>query len=1245
MDILQWNVNGFFTRLENIKLLINQLTPTCICLQETNFSSDYCASLRGFEHFFKNRLQGNRASGGVAIFVKPYTFPEQVLLNTHLEACAVQIRFPLKVTICSVYLPNSSSLNVKDLNDLVNQLPIPFILLGDFNSHHYYWGSERCDTRGRIVADWLDSHDNIVLLNTDQPTHFDSSTGRTSNIDLTIASQNISSYFEWNAFEDLYDSDHFPILVKSLVNEVTPNSTTITKRWKFHAADWLQFREEIDKNIGKLIDLDHDSDITINDIVSNFSNFILEVAEKCIPKTSGTYIRKNLVPWWNEECKIAIKEAKKAQRLYYQFARNDHDSRLKIDYKKKRSKARRILKDSSRIYWEKFISSINSQTPIGTMWKKIQKINKKNIRWDTIVLQHLDGILSADPVANADLLAETFASNSSSINYDQQFIDFKASQEDQSKCDITDNSNNINKDLSMHELLSVLPQLGNTSPGPDNIPNAIIKHLPMSGLNYLLNLYNYIWKKQVFPDSWREALVIPILKPGKIPSSSGSYRPISLTCNLCKIFEKIISKRLRWYLESNNLLSPFQYGFRQNRSTIDCLMNIENDLLNALACDNSVIAVTLDIEKAYEMVWKHRVLELLQNLGIKGNTLAFVKNFLSNRFIRVRINNFLSKTISVENGLPQGSVLSVILFLIAINDVLTVIDKPVKSYLFADDLTITCSGRTLEPTAKLIQNTLNNLQKWSSKTGFKFSKTKTEFIIFTKKINQNITIELSLNEQLIKEVNNVKILGLTFDKKMTWKTHINKLKSECNNRLNIIKTLSSLSWGSDRNCLLNTYRSIIRQKIDYGSVLYDSANIGALNSLESVQNTALRLSIGAFRTSPVNSILAESGEMPLKYRRRALSLIYTSKILSRPDCPTYDDFMKQSVTDDEFNFRPSLHQPFKIRVARYLKELNFTIPALYPIKLLTVPPWEQPQMPINLELAENKKSDTAQYIYKNLFNELNYGRENCKTYYTDGSVMDDKSGCAVISSNNHYNYRLHDFSSIFTCEAIAILKTIELIETDSNLVKHVIYTDAKSCLMALQNPKNSHPLVLHIKQKIIDLLENHFRIELIWIPGHQGILGNEKADIEAKNATKNQQIDYSIKSSYPEVKKLIKSAVQKYWNNYWKSGNSSGLSCVRESVFKTPPILFTCRRDQIAITRLRIGHTNLTHCYLITKTEKNKCDKCGLELTVSHILIECLAYKKEKDICSLPNTLNDCLNDGYLHVLKFVKLIDIYKKL
>lgn len=319
---------------------------------------------------------------------------------------------------------------------------------------------------------------------------------------------------------------------------------------------------------------------------------------------------------------------------------------------------------------------------------------------------------------------------------------------------------------------------------------------------------------------------------------TSSYRPISLTCNMCKLFEKIVSKRLRWHLEHNLLLSPYQFGFRQYKSTIDHLSFLENEILTSFANKNKVIAVALDLEKAYEMVWKHRVLVLPEQFEVKGNLLSFVKNFLTKRTIRVKIDNTLSEPYLTENGLPQGSVLSVILFFISINNVMDVIERPVKGCLFADDLTIICSGNNLKPTQKLIQNTLDKLSDWSKQSGFKFSETKTEFIIFSKR-NSNNNINLTINNHKIKEVHKLKILGLLFDTKINWVEHIKKLKSECYNRTNIIKILSSIKWGSDSRCIKNTYKALIRQKIDYGSIIYDSASSNILNLLESTHNTCM----------------------------------------------------------------------------------------------------------------------------------------------------------------------------------------------------------------------------------------------------------------------------------------------------------------------------------------------------------------------------------------------------------------------
>lgn len=1243
MDILQWNINGYFKRLENIKLLVNHTWPTCICFQETNFSSNYCAFMSGYEKFYRNRTQSGRASGGVVIYIKPHTIPEEIKLNTNLEAIAIKIKFPFSITMCNIYIPNSHRLDKQEFNKLIEQLPKPYIILGDFNSHHFYWGSNKCDSRGKIIAEWLDENDNVALLNNGQPTHFDSNTGRTSNIDLSMASQNIMSYFEWNALDDLYDSDHFPILIKSQIsNDNVPENIKVPQKWKTDKANWIMFSEEINKYITELPALNIDTPkYSVNEYLEKFTEVILKAAQKSIPKTFGI-LRKNNLPWWTDECKTATKETKKAFKLFKRYARNEPNSNYKIDYKKKRAYCRRLVKENRKKYWENWVSSINNNTLVGDIWKKIQKLSHRNTKFNNIVLEKNNGSFTSNPVEISNLLAKTFATNSSSENYDPKFLDNKNYQETYSNFNITENSNPINDDITLHELIQVITQSKNSSPGPDNIPNIIIKHLPARALEYLLQLYNFVYKKQVFPDSWREALVIPILKPGKIPSLQSSYRPISLTCNMCKILEKIISKRIRWYVETNKYLSAFQYGFRQYRSTTDYLINIESEILDSFANSNYSVVVALDIEKAYEMVWKHRVLKLLQNINIVGNTLAFVRNFLSSRTMKVRINDYMSDPVPIENGLPQGSVLSVILFLVAINDVLNNIEKPVKGFLFADDLTIICSGGTLCPTLKLIQNTLNNLQEWSERVGFKFSKTKTEFMIFTNKRKVFRNTQLTLNNHSIKEVSNLKILGLIFDKKLSWNTHINNLKSECYKRLNIIKSLSSTGWGSEKSCLINIYRTLIRQKIDYGCIIYDSAKKRTLNSLESIQNTALRLSIGGFRTSPIKCILVEAGEMPLEFRRKQLILTYVTNILTQPENPTYHYYTKVTAVDTEYELQPNLSQPLRIRAVKYLDELNLKIPKLFTKKLLTSGPWENLELPVNLELANYKKGDTPQCIYKNLFCEINDRYRGYKIYYTDGSVKDGHSGCSVVSANNYYRYRLVNFNSIFSCEGIAILKALELIHSQPNTDKYIIYTDSKSCLTALKNLNNLNNLILEIKQKMVDLLKDSYKFEIIWIPSHQGIAGNEKADQEAKNATSDFEEVQLIISTASDVQKHLKFKIKTLWDHHWKFENTSFLFKIRNSIFDKLSFSLTKRKDQVVLTRLRIGHTNLTHIHLITKTDKNKC-KCGLDQTVVHLLVECKAYDIERQFCKLPDNLTDCLTqDGYKQTLSFLKIIGLY---
>lgn len=276
-----------------------------------------------------------------------------------------------------------------------------------------------------------------------------------------------------------------------------------------------------------------------------------------------------------------------------------------------------------------------------------------------------------EPADIANELANKFASNSSSQNYSQAFQTYKNEQEREQLMVNTEACHmqeHLNLPISMKELVTTLDASKNSSPGPDNIPNILLKNLPQEGKDILLKIYNYIWIEKTFPKVWKAAIVIPIPKPGKDPTLSGNYRPISLTCNMCKILEKIVNRRLRWYLDYKNIISSNQFGFRPGHSTTSHLVSIDTYIQEAFANKQHVLAVNLDIEKAYDMVWMHRVLQKLSEIGVRDNMFQFIKHFTEDRVMQVRANGTLSMKKRIENGVPQGSILSVTLFLLAIND-------------------------------------------------------------------------------------------------------------------------------------------------------------------------------------------------------------------------------------------------------------------------------------------------------------------------------------------------------------------------------------------------------------------------------------------------------------------------------------------------------------------------------------------------------------------------------------------------
>ena len=349
-----------------------------------------------------------------------------------------------------------------------------------------------------------------------------------------------------------------------------------------------------------------------------------------------------------------------------------------------------------------------------------------------------------------------------------------------------------------------------------------------------------------FPASWNEAIIIPIPKPGRDATDPNNYRPIALTSCICKTMERMINQRFVWFLERASLLTAAQSGFRTKRSTVDHLVRLETYIREGFLKGEHVVSIFFDLEKAYDTTWKYGILNDLHEIGLRGRLPLFIKRFLNNRQFSVRVGTSISDTYNQEMGVPQGSILSVTLFIIKINSIVNCMGPGADCSLFVDDFCISYRSKSMHTVERQLQHHLNRLQNWAVENGFKFSTAKTVCMHFCQQRRIHPDPELYLGQSQIPVLAETKFLGLIFDKKLTFIPHINNLKKRCTTALNLIRVVAHTDWGGERKVLLQLYHALVRSKLDYGCMVYGSARPSYLKVLDTVQNQGLRLCLGAF---------------------------------------------------------------------------------------------------------------------------------------------------------------------------------------------------------------------------------------------------------------------------------------------------------------------------------------------------------------------------------------------------------------
>ena len=375
-------------------------------------------------------------------------------------------------------------------------------------------------------------------------------------------------------------------------------------------------------------------------------------------------------------------------------------------------------------------------------------------------------------------------------------------------------------------------------------------------------IFDLSLSRETFNTNWKQANVTPVFKKGD-SSLTNNYRPISLLSVVSKVMERCIFKYLHNHLVDNSIITPFQSGFTHGDSAVNQLIHLNDTFCKALDQGKEVRVVFFDISKAFDRVWHKGLLKKLEYIGITGELLLWFENYLSNREQRVIIRNGKSDFKAIGAGVPQGSILGPILFLIFINDIVENISSHIR--LFADDTTLFLIVNNPNETALTLNSDIDKIVDWSNKWFVTFNPIKTESLVISRKIRKPFHPCLYMDHTLITEVENHKHLGIIFSENGTWLEHINYIIQKANNRLNILR---KLKFTIDRASLEKLYFSYIRPLLEYGDVIWCNIPNYLINQLENINIEAARIMTGATKLVSLNKLYEDTCWTTLESRRK-----------------------------------------------------------------------------------------------------------------------------------------------------------------------------------------------------------------------------------------------------------------------------------------------------------------------------------------------------------------------------------------
>lgn len=650
---------------------------------------------------------------------------------------------------------------------------------------------------------------------------------------------------------------------------------------------------------------------------NHFINKLNSYINKATNITNIRHIRK-IKPWITIGL---VKSIKHRDSLKKKLIKNFSDQ-LKLEYTEYRNLLNKLIKNTKNQYYKNELTNANGN--YKKVWEIINEASnstpKKNQTENMNILNE-QGELVKDAQQKANIFNKFF------INIGKE-MSTKVEKNNKNNNQLPNTiftNNNVSSTIFLrpvteNEIVLIINKLKNRSAaGPDNITSGLIKAVHINLIKPLKYIINLVIKTGKLPTQWKESIVTPVFKTGD-PKNPSNYRPISLISNFAKIFEHSIKNRLTDFFDRFKVITERQFGFKKETSTEDAVIDLIKEVVYNVNDNKKCIAVFLDLAKAFDTVSHNDLLQRLKQCGIRGPALNILENYLSDRVQQVRVNNVLSETLTINMGVPQGTVLGPILFLVYINSIVNVLNFDGHIVSYADDTALIFKGDTWTNTFLKAEKGISSIYKWLNYSLLSLNTEKSKFMAFTLlkedlPNTENIFIHKNNCRKendcicpVIKKTDKIRYLGVMIDQHLRWNEHITYINKRMRQ---LIPKFYSLREILNVKNLLIVYNSLVDSILRYCILAWGGLFKNILNIVQVTQNTLIKIIYKKNRRYSTEALYRESEILDVKNLYTYQCLVWTFK--SRNSLKTYSSYETRAVENESLKvplFRKTHTQRF-----------------------------------------------------------------------------------------------------------------------------------------------------------------------------------------------------------------------------------------------------------------------------------------------------------------------------------------------